>query len=395
MPTVSDYVTSTGFTRPRFEDFRDLQRADFEADTGLTIDWETDGVLAPLIDINARRADLVSEALEALAVSRTVDGAEGIQFDDVLTVVGLSRKGATRSTVTLTLTGTTGTAVPSGTTLEGGGSDDKARWETTSDVTLSAGTGSVVARCTVDGAIAAAIGEVDYIVTPVEGLTSVTNAAAATVGRAIETDAAARKRRAERFSTGSGSTHAIRTAILAIETVTHASVIENTRNTSVTVEGKSLFPHSILAIIHPSTLTDATKTLIAQAIYDNAPAGCYINGSDVTVSITQADGYTTSVSFDHPDTIQINVVSTVGLESGYALADVSQAVSDAVSGVFTNLTVGEDVLLLDLYQAIGGVAGVRSVTITLENVTAGTAAASADVTIASSQVAALNTNTVS
>ena len=156
-----------------------------------------------------------------------------------------------------------------------------------------------------------------------------------------------------------------------------------------------MFPHSVLTIVHPSTLTDANKELVAKAIFDNRAAGAYIMGTDVTVNVVMADGYTTPVSFDFADTIQINVVTTVGMESGYALADVSQAVKDAVESVFTNLTVGEDVLLLELYSAIADVTGVRSAAVTLENVTAGTAAAAADITIASSQVAALNTNTVS
>lgn len=360
------YLTDAGLTAPRGADFLATIRGRYEEITGLTIDWSADVVLGTLTTICAELLGELGEALQAVYDATDPNNATGVQLDALCQIVGITRESATYGTVTLTLTGTTGTVITEGSVVQGGGGDGKARWSTTEDVTLSGGTGSVVAQAVEFGVVTANPSTVTTIVTPISGWTAVTNAAAATPGTERESDAALRIRRAANLQTAaSRSIAALRANLLEVDGVQAAVVVENTTAATATVEGISLTAHSIGIVLYPNTLTTAQKQAVAQAIYDHMPGGIATNGNDVTATVTGRDGFSKTITWEWATTTTVNVATTVALATGYVLADVDTAIEELIEDYFTGLGVGDAARILAILALVSGVDGVVGATVTL------------------------------
>ena len=153
----------------------ELQQA-FQAAFGAGIDVTGNSVLGQIIGIlGGREADLW-ELAQAVYLSAFPDTAQGVDLSYAVTLTGQQRLQATASTVVAQLTGTPGTLVPAGFQAAVVGSG--AIFLTTSEVTLdpvygTAGTTMIAQQL---GPIAAPLGTLTIINTPVLGLTSVNNA---------------------------------------------------------------------------------------------------------------------------------------------------------------------------------------------------------------------------
>lgn len=366
MPTWG--LTDDGFTAPRAADLLTLIRDDFEARTGLTVDWDEDLVLGTLTASVAVVLGDLAEGLQGVYDSFDLNGATGLALDNLSQLVGVTRDPATAGSVTLTLTGTSGTVIPAGSLVEGGTADDSVRWSTSEDVTLSAGTGSVVATCTTVGRLTAEAGTVDKIVTPISGWSAVTNAAAATPGTDRETDTSLRARRAESLSlAGRGSLAALRADLLALDYVQAAVVLENATDADVTTSGVAIDAYGVAVILYPSTLTTAQKTEVAGILFNQIPAGTPQMGA-VTATVTKADGATHTMRWAWATTTAVTCeVQVTAFDSGYVLADVQDAIEEAVTAYFAGLSVGQAARRLDLFVAIGQIPGVAACVLTLNS----------------------------
>lgn len=389
------WLSASGLTVPRAADFLASVRADVQARYAAAggvgeIDFGTDTLMGILTGAVAVQLGLLAEAVQAVYDGRVPSAAAGACLDDLGEAVGVTRLGATASAVSLTLTGTTGTTIPAGALVTGGGTDGAARWRIDAAVTLSAGTGTATATCTEAGAIAAGIGDVDTILTPVSGWSAVTNAVAATTGRAMETDAAFRLRRAQALRAPvASSVAAIQAALAALDYIEAAVVIENPAGAVATVSGVSMAARSVAVILWPSTLTTAQKQEAAQAIYERLPAGIALNGSDVTATVTDAAGQSKTVVWDWADVLTVNVAATLTLSTGYTLGAVSALVEAAIEDWFdANAAVGQSVdnTPIEAY-ILATVTGVRRVIVTLNG--------SAGVDPTAAQIPSLGTVTVS
>jgi uncharacterized phage protein gp47/JayE len=381
-------LTDDGYTAPRAADFLTVIRSAYEEETGLTIDWSADTFLGVSTSIMATQLGDLGEATQALHDGFDVNGASGLQLDNLALLVGVTRNAATYSTATVTLTGTTGTIIPEGSLVEGGGSDGKARWATTEDVTLAGGTGSVVVQAEDVGEVVADALEIDAIVTPVSGWTAVSNTDPATTGEARESDAALRKRRQQSIQVaGSRSLNALRANLLAVDGVQAAVVVDNPTTATATVEGLSLTAHSIGVVVYPSTLTTAQKEAVAQAIYDHLAAGIATNGTDVVATVTGLDGYAKTIRYDYAGTTTVNVATTVTLAAGYELADVEEPIQELIADYFLALTVGDAARRLALFALVATIDGVEAAAMTLNGV-------ASDVEADATTLLVLGTNTV-
>jgi uncharacterized phage protein gp47/JayE len=341
------------YSAPRATDFDTAMRSAFAADAnGGTVEVGRGDLLDVLFAVLANELGNLGEALQSLNDQLDPDSAQGTQLDGIGALRGIARNQATHSTATVTLTGTAGTVIPQGKIVEGGGTDGAARWALTDDATIGGGgTVSATVQAVEAGAVAALATEIDTIVTPVSGWTAVSNAAAATAGRALETDSAYRLRQAASLQfAGSGSTNAIRAALTDLDYIDTAIVIENDTAASVTTGGVNLDPQSIAIILDPpgADLTTAQKEEIAETVYERLAAGIKTNGSDNVVTITGGDGLTKTVRWDDVADLSVTVAVTVVLDTGYVLADVSQAVKDAVAAYFADAAIGEEITDDDL-----------------------------------------------
>lgn len=388
-------LTSTGPSLPRTADLRDEIRTAYNrslSDAGLpTIsddDWSNDLILSLLVDIPAQKLDEVLQYVPDIYNARVPASATGVQLDDLGTIVGVGRNKATASTVTVTITGTAGEIVLAGFTVEGGGSDGRARWTLGADATIAGGgTVDAVFTCTETGATTADPGDVDAIVTPRAGVTSVTNAAAAVVGNAIETDAAYRARRqASLASTEGPSPASLRAQLLDLDYMEGAFIIDNDDTAPLTVGALTVPGCAVAPILWPNTLTSTQEAEVAAVMY-RYTGGAQVYGTDVTKSVA-SDGVTTkSVAWTYATEVTVNVATTVTLDAGYSLGDVDTAVQAAISTYIGGLSVGEAVRLLDVFDAIAAVEGVAEASVLLNGSAAGVA-------IGNTQIAAIGTNTV-
>jgi uncharacterized phage protein gp47/JayE len=370
-------LTDEGFIAPRPADFLTLIRAEYEArliaaGLGGTVDWERDLFVTSVVTIMADMLGGLGEAAQALYDAFDVNGATALQLDNLCLIVGVTRNEATHSTATLTCTGTNGTVILEGSLVEGGGEDGKARWEVLADATIAAGTATVQVQCTEAGAIAATIGEIDAIVTPISGWSTVTNAADATSGDDRETDAALRKRRQQSLQiAGSANLASIRANVLDVDGVQACVVIENDTPVTATVEGISLPGSSVCVITYPgSGLTDDQRTAVIEAIYDRIAGGIRAYGTDAVATVTGLDGYAKTVAFNYATTLAVTVAITVALDTGLVVGDVDGEIISLVEDYLLTLGVGDAVRLLSISALIATVEGVTGAAILLNGVAA-------------------------
>lgn len=388
-------LTSAGLSLPRMADFRTQIRADLNVllsaagyPTIADDEWSDDLLLSAIVDVQAQKLDEVLQYLPEIYSQRVRANAAGVVLDDLGTIVGVPRNQATYSTATVTLTGTAGTVILAGAVVEGGGTDGRARWTLGSDATIAGG-GTVTATvtCTTAGAISADPGDIGKIVTPQAGWTAVTNAAAASQGNAIETDAAYRLRQQASLASAEGpSAASLRAQLLDLDFITGAYIIENDDTASITVGALTVPGCSVAPILWPNSLTTAQEASVAAVLYRYV-GGAQVYGTGVSKTVS-SDGVTSkTVAWTYASEVAITTVATLTLETGYSLSDVQTAVETAIEAYIDALSVGENVRLLDVYDAIAGVEGVAEAAVTLNGSAAG-------VSIGSTQIASVSSTTV-
>ena len=387
MPVTSPYLTSTGLAVPTLSEWVVKHRADYEADLDVTITWGSEVVLSSMVNVSAQTASLLSDLAVAMYDAYNPATAVGVHLDNIATINGLTREAAEASTVTLTLTATKAAVAERGDVYQGGTSDTAARWTLSEQVVFTgAGSKTVVAVCTVKGAVTALAGTITTIVTTRDGISSVTNAADASVGEDIETDAELRLRRKASFQrAGSTTPGALRSRLLTVDGVQHAAVLNNPKGYAQTIEGKSLPGKSIAVVLYPSTLTTVQQEAVAKEIFQHSAAGIDQVGS-VTKTVQDDSGVPQTVAWDYATASSQNVTATLTLAAGYVLADVQADVEANIAALFDLMAPGGDLRTLAILRAISDVEAVVGVTLTTP---------AADVSIPASQVATQGTVTLS
>lgn len=196
-------------------------------------------------------------------------------------------------------------------------------------------------------------------VTAIPGITTITHTPGSTftIGRALESDSAL----LARWSLSLGQPNAptgpgIRRSLLALEWML-----------AVSLERPN--PGELRITIVPAPVGIDQETELGNAIYEAAGAGILtVGGSSITIE--GADGYDVTVYWDVGVSQIVAVDVTLVLDSGVGLADVSQAVEDAIEAEFAALAVGETLYLLRVLGAIDTVAGVVGATVLLDGVAA-------------------------
>jgi len=340
MATNTPVIDATGCTSLRTAEWRENMVDDIEASSEFGSDAQTgsDKLLGQLLDIHAARLGELSEYGQAIYDAGDPDSAEGVLLDNRGATVGVAREPATYSSVTVTLGGTAATVIDTTKRMRVPGS--AYYWTLTADATIGyGGTVDATAKCTTTGPVEAAAGALTEIVDSVTGWDTVTNAADATVGEDVETDAAYRLRIEESLSAGGTSTdHALRVALEALADVTDASVISNR---TMATDGDGIPAKSFLAVLWPATGLD--EEAVAEVIWDHCPTGIYSHGVDKEASVVDSQGYTQMVRWSYATAVEIYWEITVTKNADYP-ADGDTLVSDAVVAYGATLSVGDDVL---------------------------------------------------
>lgn len=251
---------------------------------------------------------------------------------------GITRHGATNSTVDLILGGTAGTTITNGSVRDA----NNVTWNLPASVTIGVdGTTLATATCAASGPVAAVIGSVNQINTPTRGWLSVTNATAAAIGSAAETDAELRKRQGQSVALPALTPFdALDGAIANISGVTRHKLYENDTGA---VDDNGLPAHSIAAIVDGG---DATE--IAQTLRKKKTLGAATYGT-TSVSLSDVYGNPVKVSFSRPVSTPIYVDIEIKAFNGYT-SSVGEKIINEVVNYINSLGIGNNVYLGRLFS---------------------------------------------
>lgn len=226
-------------------------------------------------------------------------------------------------------------------------------------VSTGAGTYQGVFQSTITGPIAAPANQLTVITAPVAGWNSVTNPTDAALGSngndpTITGDSTAfrQKREAELAAPGACTWPAIQAAVDEVANVISCTVLENV---TTTTDGNGLPPKSFCVVVWDGISPAASNNDIAQAIWNNKPAGIQSFG---TLSGTAIDdlGISRTVNFDRVSVVSlyVDVTTTPNSLTSPQIAAVKAAL--AAWGT-ANLLPGSELVHLSL-QAAGIIPGV-------------------------------------
>lgn len=347
-------LTDTGFRlKPLLTIIEEVEAA-VRVDVGVI----PQGALKKLIAVVCKPIAEAWELAEAVNAAIDPDAAVETQLETLSSLTGTTRKPASPSTADLTLTGTPTTLVPSGSraketlnevefeTLDDATITAVSAWAgatayalgdrvtnasrvyqcitagtsagsggpttTAADITdntahwryLGEGTGAVdvASEAIEDGPLEALSGEINTIVTPVSGWSSVINVEDASLGREVETDEALRIRRElELTRSGDATLAAIRVAVADLEDDPDITAVTVFHNPTDATDADGVPPHAVEVMVQGGTdqaIRDALLTLVA--------AGIATHGT-VSGTATDTEGTVHTVKFSRPTEVQIYV----------------------------------------------------------------------------------------
>ena len=357
-----------GFTAPRQADWLIAIRDRFDSDLlslGFTElpDYERDTFLGGITENMAFMLDGVGQTGEAVYDARSVANSTGLQLSNLALIVGVTRDPATFSTTTLRLGGTDGTEITQGKIAQIG--IDGTRWIITEDRTIgetTTGILDIAARSEEKGEFVAIIGAIDTIVTTVNGWDTVTNLAAADPGDVRETDSALRARRQRALQSGGAtSTNAILSALLNLDIVISAVVIDNKTDTLAVIDGISVDPFAVAAVVTPDSLSTEQQETVVRAIFEKLGGGTATSGT-TSADVTKRDGRTETIFFSFAVDSTVSVAWTLELETGFVIADVEDELKELIEDFFLTLAPGETVYPTPMIALAATVEGIRNVT---------------------------------
>jgi uncharacterized phage protein gp47/JayE len=305
------------------------------SDLGPSVSTGNHTILGMHLEANATELSYLYDLLEDIVASGDPDSAEGVQLDNLNRLRGAIRNPAKNSTATVTCGGVNGTNIPASSIVSIGA--DGERWLTNTAVTIPVGlTVDVAVTAENTGPVEAAIGAIDTIVTAITGWNTVTNAAAAIEGEAVETDADYRLR-AEDTSTGTTTEDAIYTRLSEQDDIDAVVVVSNRTDA---VDSLGIPAHGFWAVVYPNT---ANQQNIAETIWGSAgaPAGIEMQGVQ-TATVTDANGYSQQIKWDWATAVDV-WISVVGTKDSDYPAGGDALVAAAITEYFSTVRVGADV----------------------------------------------------
>jgi uncharacterized phage protein gp47/JayE len=351
-------ITDAGFVLKRLADIQAELEAAYRSTFGAGINVDSRSPLGQIIGIHAERESLIWEQMEEVYNSRYPDSASGASLDNLVSITNITRLSATNSRVTARISGTDTTVIPIGFVVSVDG-NPTARFATIeSGVIGSVVTGYVdlIFDAEETGPVQAPAGTLTEIETPISGVTAVTNALDAVVGRDTETDAQLRIRRLISLSRpGTATVNGIRNAILEIDDVIQANVIENDTGL-VDIDGRPAY--SIECIVSGGTDAD-----VAAAIFESKAAGIQTYGTESEV-VVDSQGMSHTIYFSRPTEVPVYLRITITPntdpnEGAVYPSNGDDAVEAAILVyVSANYTLGHDVVLSQLYTPINTIEGI-------------------------------------
>lgn len=324
------YIDDSGLHIPTYQDIMDYLEEQVRLIFGNDIYLGDDAQDYQLLSVFAAKLFDVMQLAELNYNNRSPATASGAALDTLVAINGLQRQPATASTATVTLTGTAGAVISRGAVQQ---VSTGYLWSLPASVTIgSDGTAEALATCQQLGPTIAVPGDLSIIATPTAGWVSVTNAAAADLGRAVETDAELRARQAQSVANPSQTIiESLQGGIASLPGVSLVKVYQNDTNET---DSNGLPPHSIEAVVEGGEDYD-----IAYQINLRKDDGVSTNGTE-SETVVDTMGQSHTINFSRPTQTPIYVSMTIKPLVGYKGSD---SIKAAVAAYINALGIGEDV----------------------------------------------------
>lgn len=346
-----------GFNRKPLETIKQEVEDSLKANIDPALNTTASSVLGQIIGILSSKISELWEVSQGVYNGFDPDAAEGENLDEVASITGTIRNPATKSTVTATININNGVTVPAGSIASVDG-NPSARFVTLTDVENISG---IPADFDVDmeseetGPIVANAATLTVIETPVSGWNTITNDLDAELGSDIESDADLRLRRDEELrAQGRATFEALRSALLALDGVEEILLFENdTLTTDVNgVPGKAF---------EAVVLGGATQDIVDK-IFEYKPIGIESFG-DVSGTATDSQGNTHDIDFSRPDEVDIFIDVDVTIDPDLFPSTGEEDIATAVAELCdTNFSIGDDIIVSQLYAPAFSISGVTDVT---------------------------------
>jgi len=377
--TTAPTIDASGISAPAFADVLDFLQAKYRAIYGSDVYLGNDSQDGQFLAILAAAINDSNAAAVAVYNALSPATAQGNGLSSVVKINGIKRLVPSASQATVTIVGQAYTVITHGVAMDAAGR----RWSLPSVVTIpSGGSIDVTATCQTVGAIAAAVGQINLIATPTRGWQSVTNAAAATQGAPVESDAALRVRQGDSVALPSQTVmDGLVGALRSLAGVTQLRAYENETNTT---DANGIPAHSIAMVIQGGDSAEIGSVLLHKR---GMGVGTY--GSTEVVVTYETTPY--SMRYSVPTQARIVVHITVQALTGYTSA-VGDSIKAGLAAYVNALGIGEKVRLSRLYlpAQLDGADGSETFEVTALTIAAypGTPGAS-DVAIAWNAIASL------
>lgn len=312
-------VTPQGVIPRDLTGYRALFETRFREAFGDDLVLKAESPAGEQVGIMASSAAELDEGLvslsNAISVSRSVD----LELDTHGELLDLRRRSASRSRVTLTLTGVAGTTVPARSRAS---TDAGVEFRTVASALIpSGGAINVVAESVDVGAIEVGPGQIRNIVTGVAGWETVTNAASAAPGIARETNRAYRARYfASTGRLARGPVDAIQAALIEAG-ATALRIERNETDADIALAGITLPAYSLLCVVQSGQDAD-----IAAAIVKSKGLGPMTFGGTGTRQVTVGQ-----IRFRRPEEVAVVVTVNIMATAEFLAAGIQQIKDNVVS----------------------------------------------------------------
>jgi uncharacterized phage protein gp47/JayE len=351
---MADYgVTPEGFNRKRLdillEELNSEVKSIFGDDFNVSPESPDGQINGVVSESNANLWEIAELSYNAFNPSAvTGDG-----LSNLVQLNGIERLPATKSRVSLTLTGDEGTTIPEGSLVSSNSGD---QFSTESEVVIGASGSNIVFASAIEfGPIIAVSGSVSSIDTPISGWLSVSNLEDAKLGTYKETDPQLRSRRERSVARDAQAIiDSIYAAVANLDNVTKVVVQEN--DTDFT-DVKGLPPHSFRVVV-----IGGNDEEIAGVIWLKKPAGITSFGNTYT-TILDSQSIPHLIYFSRPEEIEIYVVVDLTPFPDYPSDGddlIKQAIVDYTSGNLIEgrgFSLGEQVVHSRLYTPVNSIVG--------------------------------------
>lgn len=277
------YNTPKGIIIPDTTQIQSEVEQEFKNALGQDLDVTPSTPQGRLIEAETIARKRVIENMALLANMFNKDQAFGIWLDSIASLFGIDREGATRTRVTCSLVGTANTIIPQNAQAQDSNGNI---YFLENQVTIgNDGTAKGDFLAIEKGAIECPANSLNQIVTAIIGWTSINNSVAGETGLDGESDNELRQNLPNKQYQGKSLVKSIESAILEIEDVKSAFVVDNTNSASKTiVNGRDSNRNIVLPAHSLYVCVDGgTNQAIAEAINRTRSLGCsYASSNNAT-----------------------------------------------------------------------------------------------------------------